>query len=114
MLAAPVGDSLRAKHDRVIIAVYLFRALQRTGLADLRVSSLNVRRGVMHFKVFGKASKTRYIPIHLAALSAIEDYLNEAGHRDDRNGALFRPVRNNVTGTLDKTITGGAICAMVK
>lgn len=114
LLQAPDGDSLKAKRDRAIIAVYLFHALRRSELADLVGSSLAERRGVMHLTVLGKGSKTRYVPVHPAALSAINDYLDEAGHRDDKNGALFRPVRNNVTGTLENAMTGGGIYNMVK
>ncbi len=114
LLAAPDGDSLKAKRDRAIIAVYLFHALRRSELAGLLVKSLAERRGVPHLTVMGKGSKTRYVPVHPAALSAINDYLDAAGHGDDKNGALFRPTRNNVTGTLDQAITGDGIYAMVK
>ena len=114
LLAAPKGDSLKAKRDRAIISVYLFHALRRSELAGLQVKSLAERRGVPHLTVMGKGSKTRYVLVHPAALSAINDYLAAAGHADDKNGALFRPVRNNVTGKLDQAITGDGIYAMVK
>ena len=71
------------------------------------------RRGVMHFTVFGKGSKTRYVPVHPAALSAIEDYLRLAGHGADRPGALFRPVKSP-TGNLENAITGDGIYKMLK
>lgn len=58
------------------------------------VSSLRERRVVMHLTVFGKGSKTRFVPVHPAALSAIKKYLDLAGHREDKYGALFRPARN--------------------
>jgi site-specific recombinase XerD len=56
LLAAPEGDGLKARRDRAILAAYLFHALRRSELADLKVSSMAERRGVMHFKVFGKGS----------------------------------------------------------
>ncbi len=114
LLQAPEGDTIKAARDRAIIAVYLFHALRRTELAELKVSALRERRGVMHFTVKGKGSKTRYVPIHPAALSAIEEYLALAGHRDERHKALFRPVRNNTTGTLEKPITGDGVYKIVK
>ena len=67
----------------------------------------------MHFTVFGKGSKTRYVPVHPAALSAIEDYLRLAGHVDDRPGALFQLVKSP-TGTLENGITGDGIDKMLK
>lgn len=114
LLLAPEGDSIKAKRDCAIIAVYLFHALRRAELVDLKVSSLAERRGVMHLTVFGKGSNTRYVTVHPAALSAINDYLDDAGHRDDKNLALFRPVKNNVNGKLDEAITGYGVYWMVK
>ncbi|QDU70130.1 Tyrosine recombinase XerD (plasmid) [Planctomycetes bacterium Pla133] len=114
LLQAPRGDSLKAVRDRAILGTYLFHALRRSELAGLRVESMAERRGVMHLTVFGKGSKTRYVPIHPAALAAIDDYLELAGHREDRKGALFRPVRNNRTGKLDGAITGDGVYKMAK
>ncbi len=68
----------------------------------------------MHLTVFGKGSKTRFVPVHPAALSTIREYLELAGHGDDRSGALFRPVRNNRTGVLEKAITGDGVYKMLQ
>jgi len=106
--------SLKARRDRAILATYLFHALRRSEVADLRVIDMRERRGVMHFTVFGKGSKTRYVPVHPAALSAIQEYLSLAGHGDDRPGALFRPVRNNRTGKLDGALTGDGIYKLLR
>jgi len=59
------------------------------------------------------APATRYVPVHPAALSAIEDYLRLAGHGHDRPGALFRPVKSP-TGALDSAITGDGIYKLLK
>ena len=113
LLQAPDGDGIKAVRDRAILATYLFHALRRSEVAQLRVIDMRERRGVMHFTVFGKGSKTRYVPVHPAALSAIEDYLRVAGHGDDRPGALFRPVKSP-TGDLENAITGDGIYKMLK
>jgi len=34
----------------------------------------------------------------------IHDYLEAAGHGDDEQGPLFRPIRNNRTGRIDKAL----------
>jgi len=68
----------------------------------------------LHFRVFGKGSKTRYVPVHAAAAQAISDYLEMAGHGEEKKGALFRPVSNNRTGTLANAITGDGIYKMLK
>lgn len=115
LLQAPTGDTLKAKRDRAIIASYLFHALRRSELADMNVGSLAERRGVMHFTVFGKGSKTRYVPVHPAALTAIREYLDDAGHGDDRTAPLFRPIRNNTPGSNTVSgLTGDGIYKMLK
>jgi integrase len=42
----------------------------------------------------------------------VSDYLDVAGHRDDCEGALFRPVKNAL-GTLERAMTPGAIFSQV-
>ena len=114
LLQAPQGDGIKAVRDRAILATYLFHALRRSEPAGLTVGSMAERRGVMHFTVLGKGSKTRYVPIHPAALAAIDEYLELAEHREDRKGPLFRPLRNNRTGVLDGAITGDGVYKMAK
>src|SRR5579872_1874428 len=65
----------------------------------------HARKGVPHLKVSGKGGKTRYLPLHPGTHALIHDYLDAAGHGTDENGALFRPVRNNATGHLERAIT---------
>ena len=48
------------------------------------------------------------------ALDQAMDGLQAAGHGEKRKGALFRPVRNNRTGTLENAITGDGVYRMVK
>jgi len=114
LLSAPRGDSLKEKRDRAILATYMYHALRRSEVASLKVGSLRERRGVVHLTVFGKGSKTRYVPLHQEAATHIHEYLEASGHGDDRNGPLFRPIRNNRTGTSDQALTGSTILRMVK
>jgi site-specific recombinase XerC len=44
----------------------------------------------------------RYIPVGLKAQRLITEYLDAAKHKDDLDGALFRPVKNNLTKILAK------------
>jgi integrase/recombinase XerD len=114
LLEAPKGDGLKAKRDRAILATYLFHALRRNELASLKVGTIHQRSGVMHFRIAGKGSKIRYVPVHPAALSAIASYLADAGHGEDTKGPLFRPVRNRSSKRLDTPITGDGIYKMLK
>jgi hypothetical protein len=44
----------------------------------------------------------------------LNDYLDEARHAADTEGPLFRPVRNNRTSDLDKTITPDGVYKLVR
>lgn len=104
LLEAPPADTLKGKRDRAILATLLYHGLRREELCNLRIKDIESREGVMHFRVLGKRSKIRYIPVNPMASRLIDDYLTMAGHDDDLKGALFRPVKNNVTGTLNKPL----------
>ncbi len=115
LLDAPIGESLREKRDRAILSTLLFHALRRDELTKLKVKDFrHARKGVPHLKVAGKGGKTRYLPLHPATSGLITDYLDAAGHGADDVGALFRPVRNNRTGSLDQAITPDGIYKLVR
>jgi integrase/recombinase XerD len=106
LLVAPANDTIKSKRDRAILSMLLFHALRREELCKLKVKDFrHARKGVPHLKVSGKGGKTRCPPLHPGTHALIHDYLDVAGHGTDENGALFRPVRNNITRQLDKAIT---------
>jgi len=115
LLAAPQSDTVKSKRDRAILSTLLFHALRREELCKLKVKDfLHVRKGVPHLKVSGKGSKTRDLPLHPGTNALIHDYLDAAGHGTDENGALFRPVRNNRTGRLERAITADGVYRLVR
>jgi integrase len=69
---------------------------------------------VPHLKVSGKGGKTRYLPLHPGTNGLINDYLEAAGHGADEGGALFRPIRNNRTGKLERAITADGVYRLVR
>jgi site-specific recombinase XerC len=106
LLAAPNEETVKSKRDCAILSTLLYHALRREELCKLKVRDFNqARRGVPHIKVAGKGEKTRYLPLHPGTNSLIHDYLEAAGHDQDANGALFRPIKNNTTGRLDTALT---------
>ena len=111
LLGAPEGESLLARRDRALLAVLLYHGLRRDEVVRLTVGSLHEHRGVPHFRVTGKGSKTRPVPVHPAALSALGDYLELAGHRHDRNAPLFQPTRARWAG---RPLTGDGIYKLVR
>jgi site-specific recombinase XerD len=102
LLNAPAAHTLKGKRDRAILATLLYHGLRREELCTLRVRDLQQREGVVHFRVHGKGDKIRYIPVGLLAQRLIREYLEAAKHEADLDGALFRPVKNNLSKTLDK------------
>jgi integrase/recombinase XerD len=69
---------------------------------------------VPHLKVAGKGEKTRYLPLHPGTNELIHDYLVAAGHGEDENGALFRPLKNNRTHRLDRALPPDGIYKLVR
>jgi integrase/recombinase XerD len=104
LLDAPPEDTLKGLRDRAILATLLYHGLRCEELCRLRLRDLHSRRGVMHFRVHGKRSKIRFIPMHVTAQQLIEEYVALAGHGSDPAAPVFRPVVNNRTGTLDRPL----------
>lgn len=109
LLDAPPPHTLKGKRDRAILATLLYHGMRREELCKLKVKDMQSREGVLHFRVHGKGSKIRYVPIQPMAQRLIEDYLLEAGHKDDLKGPLFRPVQNNRTGELNRPLNPNSI-----
>jgi integrase/recombinase XerD len=113
LLEAPDASTIKGKRDQAILSTLLYHALRREELVTLKVKDIQERRGVKHFRVHGKGNKVRYLPAHPSTLELLSDYLEAAGHARDTNGALFRPIRNNVTGKLNVAMTADAVYAHV-
>jgi integrase len=84
LLNAPPADTLKGVRDRAILATLLYHGIRREELCGLRMKDLQTREGVMHFTIHGKRS-------------------------NDTDGALFRPVKNNRTGRLDRPLDPASI-----
>jgi integrase/recombinase XerD len=115
LLAAPTDDTIKSKRDRAILSTLLFHALRREELCKLKVRDFrHARKGVPHLKVSGTGGKTRYLPLHPGTNALIHDYIDAAGHGGDEGGALFRPIRNNRTGRLERAITADGVYRLVR
>jgi site-specific recombinase XerD len=115
LLTAPGDETIKEKRDRAILSTLLYHALRREELCKLKVRDFkHARRGVPHLKVSGKGEKMRYLPLHPATNALVHDYLEAAGHGADDNGALFRPIRNNRTGRIDKPLDPDMIYKLVQ
>jgi integrase len=54
------------------------------------------------------------LPLHPGTNGLINDYLDAAGHGTDESGALFRPIRNNRTGRMERAITADGVYKLVR
>ena len=109
LLDAPPSDTLKGMRDRAILTTLLYHGIRREELCGLRVKDMQTRQGVVHFRVKGKREKIRFVPVHTMAQRLIGEYLTLSGHEAERDGALFRPVKNNRTGTLEKHLDPSSI-----
>jgi integrase len=109
LLEAASANTLWGKRDRAVLSVFLFHGLRREELCLLKVKDLHLRGGVFHLRVHGKGGRLRYIPAHPGTLKRINDYLDQAGHRDDLGGPLFRPVKNQRSGTSARALASTTV-----
>ena len=114
LLDAPPDDTIKGRRDRAILAVILYHGLRCAELVSLRVRDIEERRGVKMLRIHGRGSKIRYVPAHPGALERIDDYLGHTGHGEDEEAPLFRPVKNNTTGKLEKHLSPDGVYKMIK
>jgi len=110
----PNPKTLKGKRDRAILATYLFHAVRREELVNLKVEDRHPRGGVPHLRIHGKGGKLRFIPLHPQAQRLMEEYLEKAGHAEDNKGPLVRPGRNRTNGILDKHLHVNSLYDIVK
>lgn len=114
LLAAPNAATLIGKRDKAILSVLLFHALRREELCKLHLKSIHQRRGMKHLEIHGKGGKIRHLPLHPETDQLIQDYLASAPHGREKSGALFRPIRNTITGDITKSLSPDRILKIVK
>lgn len=113
LLDAPDATTLKGKRDRAILSTFLYHGLRREELCLLKVKDVAQRRGVAHLRIHGKGDKLRYLPLHPGTAERLTDYLDAAGHGGVPGAALFKPIRNNRTGELDKAMTPDGVYRVV-
>ena len=114
LLKLPVGEKLKSKRDRALLSLLLYHGLRRDEISRLTVQDIHLRRGVPHLRVHGKGGKVRHIPLHPGTQELLTEYLEAAGHALDKASAVFRPIRNNRTGELDRMLSGDGIYKLVR
>lgn len=98
ILDAPDIATIQGLRDRAILGVGFYVGCRRSEIAGMTVASLHRTAGhdALHYTLKGGADHV--VVINSVAAKRLTDYLATAGHADDKDGALFRPVRNNSRG----------------
>ena len=97
LLDAPSDETLKGKRDRMILSILLFHGIRCEELYRLKVKDYHRREGVMFFLIHGKGSKIRFIPVAIETQLRIAAYVEAAGHGDQPESPLARPIKNNST-----------------
>lgn len=95
VLDAPDAETVSGLRDRAILSVGLQVGLRRAEIAALTVSDLHQNRGYDALRVVRKGNRKDALAIHPQAAQRVREYLQGAGHADDFDGPMFRPLHNN-------------------
>ncbi len=95
ILDAPDSETLSGLRDRAILSVGFQVGCRRAEIASMTVGALHVNRGYESLRFVRKGGEVHSLAINPNTAQRIRAYLQEAGHREDLEGPLFRPVRSN-------------------
>jgi site-specific recombinase XerD len=92
ILDAPGSTTLRGLRDRAILSVGFQAGPRRSEIASLLVKDFHNNAGYKSLHLIRKGGEDLSLALNPQTAQRIEEYLAAAGHGDDSNGPLFRPV----------------------
>jgi integrase/recombinase XerD len=95
LLNMPAEDTIEGLRDRAILSVGLQVGLRRAEIAGLSVEDLHQNRGFDSLRILRKGGRRDALAIHPNVAQRIRSYLDAAGHADDLDGPMFRPLSHN-------------------
>lgn len=95
LLDAPPDGTLAGLRDRALLSVGLQVGLRRAEIAALTVRDLHQNRGFDSLRVIRKGGRRDALAINPQTAARLRAYLERAGHADDIDGPLFRPLHHN-------------------
>src|SRR5271170_339919 len=95
LLITPAEDTIEGLRDRAILSVGLQVGLRRAEIATLSVEDLHQNRGFDSLRIVRKGGRRDALAVHPNVAQRIRAYLEAAGHADDLDGPLFRPLSHN-------------------
>lgn len=95
ILDAPDKGTLQGLRDRAILSVGLQAGPRRSEIASLLVKDFHTNAGFKSLHFIRKGGEDLSLAINPQTAQRIEEYLAAAGHGDDLDGPLFRPLGPN-------------------
>ena len=95
IMDAPPADKLLGLRDRAVLAVGFQCGARRNEIVKLRIKDFGLNKGYPALFFRRKRETNDWVTIHPETVRRITDYLDAAGHAEDLEGPLFRPVRGN-------------------
>lgn len=100
--AAELRTHIRALRDRALLAVGLQVGPRRSEIARLAVKDFHQNQGFWSLHFIRKGGEDLSVSVNPAVAQRIQEYLKAAGHADDHEGPLFRPLRDNRRGQEER------------
>jgi site-specific recombinase XerD len=98
LLLLPDETTIEGLRDRAILSVGLQVGLRRAEIAALAVEDLHQNRGFDSLRIVRKGGRRDALAIHPNTAQRIRAYLEAAGHTEDMDGPMFRPLSHNRKG----------------
>lgn len=118
ILDLPNQKSRSGRMHSVILHLLFYLGLRRGELAILRANHLGWARNgdstILTLRIPGKGDKERILPIPPKTSAVLLNYLERNGWEIGTDQFLFPPVRNNVSGVMNKSIDTNSIYYIVK
>ena len=95
LLDAPTTETVIGLRDRAILSILLQAGPRRAEVASMKVKDFHTNRGYLSLRYIRKGGKQHSVTLHTQTAQRIQEYLAKAGHGEDVEGPLFRPVRTS-------------------
>jgi integrase/recombinase XerD len=95
ILDAPPAETIAGLRDRAILSVGLQVGFRRAEIAALIVGDLHQNRGFDALRVTRKGGRREALAINPQTAQRIRAYFERAGHGQQHDAPMFRPIRGN-------------------
>lgn len=115
LMDAPDPLSLEGLRDRAILSLGLQAGPRRSSIVRLKVRDFHRSQGFDCLRFTWKGGRAHVLPLHASTAQRIREYLEAAGHGEDLDGPLFRPLRRaSGSDRLERALSPEAINRILK